>query len=77
MRRVDARLRFFDVAEVDGVDGAAGVRDHGRFHVAQQSPLRVAEEGVGFHIGGAGAGADAAEFVFDEEFADEGFAETR
>ena len=45
--------------------------------MAQEGPLRGAEEGVGFHIGGAGAGADAAEFVFDEEFADEGFAEAR
>ena len=36
-----------------------------------------AEEGVGFHVGGAGAGADAAEFVFDEKFADEGFAKAR
>ena len=74
---VDTRLRFLDIAEVDRVDGAAGVRDHGGFHVAQEGPLRGAEEGVGFHIRGAGAGADAAEFVFDEEFANEGFAEAR
>ena len=39
--------------------------------------MRSAEEGVGFYIRGAGAGADAAEFVFDEEFADQGFAEAR
>jgi hypothetical protein len=30
---------------------------------------------VGFDVAGAGAGAEAPEFVFDEEFADEGFAE--
>ena len=31
---------------------------------------------MGFDIRGAGAGADATGFVFDEEFSDEGFAET-
>ena len=62
---------LFDVSEVDGIEGAALMRDHGRFHVAEQGPLGGAEEGVGFDVGGAGAGADAAEFVFDEEFADE------
>lgn len=31
---------------------------------------------MGFHVGGAGTGADAAELVFDKEFADEGFAKT-
>jgi len=67
-------LRFLDVAEIDGVDGAAGVRDHGGFHVAEQRPLRRAEKGVGFYVGGAGTGADAAELVFDKEFSDEGFA---
>lgn len=66
---------LLDVAEIDRVDGAPLVGDHGRFHVAQERPLRVAEERVGFDVRGAGAGADAAEFVFDEEFADEGFAE--
>lgn len=43
--------------------------------MAEESPLGIAEEGVGFDVGGTGAGADAPEFVFDEEFADEGFAE--
>ncbi len=43
--------------------------------MAQERPLGVAEERVGFDVRGAGAGADAAEFVFDEQFADEGFAE--
>ena len=31
---------------------------------------------MGFDVRGASAGADAAELVFDKEFADEGFAET-
>lgn len=66
---------LLDVAEIDRVDGAPLVGDHGRFHVAQERPLGVAEERVGFDVRGAGAGADAAEFVFDEQFADEGFAE--
>ena len=66
---------LLDVAEIDRVDGAALVGHHGRFHVAQERPLGVAEERVGFDVRGAGAGADAAEFVFDEQFADEGFAE--
>ena len=43
--------------------------------MAEEGPGGGAEEGVGFDVGGAGAGAEAAEFVFDEEFADEGFAE--
>ena len=43
--------------------------------MAEESPLSRAEEWVGFHVGRAGAGTDAAEFVFDEEFADEGLAE--
>jgi hypothetical protein len=30
-----------------------------------------------FHVRGAGTGAEAAVLVFDEEFADEGFAEAR
>lgn len=42
----------------------------------QQGPLRAAEEWVRFDVRGAGARADAAELVFDEEFADQGFAET-
>jgi len=51
------------------------VRDDGGLAVAEEGPGGGAEEGVGFDVGGAGAGAEAAEFVFDEEFADEGFAE--
>ena len=43
--------------------------------MAEEGPLGCAEEGVGFDVRGAGAGADAAELVFNEEFADEGFAE--
>ena len=43
--------------------------------MAQEGPLGGAKEGVCFYVGSAGAGADAAELVFYEEFADEGFAE--
>ena len=43
--------------------------------MAEEGPLGGAEEGVGFDVRGAGAGADAALFVFDEEFADKGLAE--
>ena len=42
--------------------------------MAEEGPLSRAEERVGFHVGGASAGTDAAKFVFDEEFANEGFA---
>jgi hypothetical protein len=66
---------FFDVAEVDRVDAAAGVGDDWGFHVPEQGPRGWFEEGVGFDVAGAGAGAEAAELVFDEEFADERFAE--
>ena len=45
--------------------------------MAEESPLSCAEERVGFHVGGASTGADAAEFVFDEEFADKGFAKAK
>lgn len=43
--------------------------------MTEEGPLSGAEERVGFHIGCAGAGADAAELVFYEEFADERLAE--
>ena len=43
--------------------------------MTEKRPLRGSEEGVGFHVRGPGAGANASEFVFYEEFADEGFAE--
>lgn len=43
--------------------------------MAQQGPGDGFEEGVGLDVGGAGAGAEAFEFVFDEEFADYGLAE--
>ncbi len=39
--------------------------------MAEEGPRGVAEEGMGFDVRGAGAGAETAEFVFDEEFADE------
>ena len=45
--------------------------------MAEERPRGGAEESVRFDVRGAGAGAETAEFVFDEEFADEGFAETR
>lgn len=43
--------------------------------MTEEGPLGRAEEWVGFHVGRAGAGTDAANFVFDEEFADERLAE--
>lgn len=69
-------MGFLDVAEVDCVDAAALVGDDGRFAVAEQGPGGTTEEGMCFYVRGAGAGAEAAEFVFDEEFADKRFAET-
>lgn len=68
------RVRFLDVAEVHRVDAAALVGHDGGFGVAEQGPGGLAEEGVRFDVGGAGAGAKAAELVLDEQFADEGFA---
>ena len=68
---VDA-LGLLDVAEVDGVDAVAAlVRDDGRFHVADQRPLGRAEEGMVLDVGGAGARAETAVLVFDEELPDE------
>ena len=43
-------LRFFHVAEVDGVDAAALVGDYGWFGVPEQGPGGAAEEGVGFYV---------------------------
>ena len=43
--------------------------------MAEEGPLGGAEKGVGFYVRSAGARADTALFVFDEEFADERFAE--
>lgn len=45
--------------------------------MTEKSPLGRAEERVGFHIGRAGTGADAAEFILDQEFADKRFAEAK
>jgi hypothetical protein len=72
---VDA-LALLDVAEVDRVDPPPLVRDDGRLHVADQRPLRGAEEGVTLDVGGARARAKAPVFVLDEELTDEGFAGT-
>lgn len=66
---------LFDVAEVDCVGGPALMGNHGRLHVSEEGPLGGAEEGVRFDVRGAGSGAEASCFVFDEEFADDGFAE--
>ena len=41
----------------------------------QQGPLRRAKERMGFDIRRAGAGTNAAKFVFDEKLADERLAE--
>jgi hypothetical protein len=72
---VDA-VALLNVAEVHRVDACASlVWEDGRFGVPEERPLRCAEEGVRFYVGGASAGAQAAEFVFCEEFADEEFAE--
>lgn len=43
----------------------------------KERPLGAAEKGMGLYIGSAGAGTDAAELVFDKEFSDEGFTETK
>jgi hypothetical protein len=43
--------------------------------VAEQRPRGAAEEGVVLHVGCTGAGTQAAEFVLDEELADQGLAE--
>lgn len=46
---------LLDVTEIDGVRSTALMRDHGRLHVSEESPLGGAKEGVRFHVGGAGA----------------------
>ena len=45
--------------------------------MAKEGPLSRAEEWVSFHIGRAGAGTDAADFIFYEKLADERLAEAR
>jgi hypothetical protein len=64
-------VAFFHVAEVNSVDPRPSlVREDGRLGVSKEGPLGGAEEGMSFYVGGASAGAEAAEFVFCEEFAD-------
>lgn len=67
---------FLDVAEVDRVRAPALVGDHGRFHVANERPLGLPEEGMGLHIGGTSARAQTFRLVLDQEFPDEGLAQT-
>ena len=45
--------------------------------MAEESPLGRTKEWVGFHIGRTGTGADAAEFILDQEFADKRLAEAK
>lgn len=68
---------LLDIAEVDRVDGAALVWDHGWLHMPEESPLRGAEERVRFDVRSACAGAESTHFVFDEQFSDKRLAETR
>lgn len=45
--------------------------------MTEESPLGRAEERVGFHIGRTGTGADAAEFILDQKFADKRLAKAK
>lgn len=45
--------------------------------MAQECPLRCAEEWMRLYIRGTGAGTKATELIFDEEFANERLAKTR
>lgn len=67
---------FLDIAEVHRVRAPALVGDHGRFHVANERPLRLSEERMGLHIGSTGARSQTLRFVLDQEFPDEGLAQT-
>lgn len=62
---------LLDVPKVDGINATALVGDDGWFHVADQGPLRGAEEGVGLDVGGTSSGTQPSVLVLDQEFPDE------
>lgn len=68
---------FLDVAKVNGVSTTALVGDHGRFHVANKSPLCLAEERMGFDIRSSGSSSKTFCLVFNQQFTDYGFAEAK
>lgn len=68
---------FLDVAEVDGVSTTTLVGDHGRLHMANKSPLSLAEERMGLDIRGPGPSSKTFGLVFDQQFTDYGLAEAR
>lgn len=57
---------LFDVSEVDGVDASAGMRDNGRLHMANESPLCGAEERVHLNIRSASTRAKSSILVLDQ-----------
>lgn len=62
---VDA-FAFLDISEIDGINAAAWVRNNGRLHMSDESPLRRAEEGVYFDVRGTGSGAKSSILVLDQ-----------
>ena len=68
-------MALLDIAEVDCVDTTALVRNHWRLAMPQQRPLCRTEEWVSLDVRGTGAGAESAQFILDQEFPDERFAQ--
>lgn len=64
-------LALLDISEVDGIDSVALVRDNRRLHMANQSPLGGAEEGMGLDVRCAGAGTKSSILVLDQKLPDE------
>lgn len=66
---VDA-CALFHVAEIEGISAAALMGNHRWLHMADKSPLSLAEERMGFHVRGACSGPKTLQFVFDQQLAD-------
>lgn len=70
-------LTLLHVAEVDGINATALVRNDRGLHVSNQSPLGSSEEGMHLDIRSSSASAQATVLIFDEQLANQGLAETR
>lgn len=68
-------MTFLHIAEVDRVDASALVGDDRWFRMSEQSPGCLPEERMRLDVGSACARSESAQFVLDEEFADERFAQ--
>lgn len=65
---------LFDIAEIRRVRSATLVWNHGRFHMADECPLRLPEERMSLDIRRPSSSAKTLGFILDQQLADQGFA---